>query len=442
MTEIWKLPMAEQIKAMQTGEIRVAKFVQVYLDRLEKFGGKNGLNVFSQINPHALEEAKALDAAEDKSGILFGLPILVKDNIDVAGMLTTAGSMTLQDNLAVQDAPIIENLRKAGAVILGKANMTEFANCIAEEMHDGYSSFGGQVIHAYDSAHDPSGSSTGSAVAVSAGLCAAAIGTDTSFSIVGCVMENGVTGLKPAHGSLPGNGIIPIAYLLDSAGPITRTVEDAWRVYAAMRGDGDIFLQTVKVNELRLLVNTVNDDDQSDIQRRMTQVLFDRLREAGAEMRDAEHPYQRKQLKLMRCAYAHDLEVYFAGTNAKNRTLARIIEAYKQNPVWMPYGIDILEESLGRRVDEAEYADALAERERVRSWLLQELEDYDACIMTGPTNIMHFCGLPSIAIRLGMGEDGVPRGLILYGADEKRLVAAARCMEQYTEPVVWPKGVE
>ena len=108
----------------------------------------------------------------------------------------------------------------------------------------------------------------------------------------------------------------------------------------------------------------------------------------------------------------------------------------------MPYGIDILEESLGRRVDEAEYADALAERERVRSWLLQELEDYDACIMTGPTNIMHFCGLPSIAIRLGMGEDGVPRGLILYGADEKRLVAAARCMEQYTEPVVWPKGVE
>ncbi|MBQ4085106.1 MAG: amidase, partial [Clostridia bacterium] len=173
MKELWKLSMNEQIEAMRAGTLRVEELTQVYLDRLEKYGGKDGLNVVAQINPRALEEARVLDVAADKSGALFGLPILVKDNMDVAGLYTTAGSMTLRDNLAAKDAPVIANLRKAGAVILGKANMTEFANYTASEMPNGFSSFGGQVIHAYDPARDPSGSSTGSAVAVSAGLCAA-----------------------------------------------------------------------------------------------------------------------------------------------------------------------------------------------------------------------------------------------------------------------------
>ena len=126
----------------------------------------------------------------------LGLPILVKDNIDVAGLHTTAGSLALSDSVATRDAPVIANLRRHGALILGKTNMTEFANYTGERMPNGYSSRGGQVRNAYDPTHDPSGSSTGSAVAVSARLCSAALGTDTSFSIVGCATENGVTGHK------------------------------------------------------------------------------------------------------------------------------------------------------------------------------------------------------------------------------------------------------
>ena len=439
MKQLWKLPMAEQIEGMRSGAFRVEELTKEYLDRLQKYGGKGGLNVLAQINPNALRDARELDALEDKRGALFGLPILVKDNIDVRGMLTTAGSMTLSDNLAEKDAPVIENLRKAGAVILGKSNMSEFANYTASRMPNGFSSVGGQVCHAYDRARDPSGSSTGSAVAVSAGLCAAAIGTDTSFSIVGCAQQNGVTGLKPAYGALSGDGIVPIACLLDSAGPLTRTFSDALAVYHAMRGERCVSVALAEAKDLKLCVNAFNRELQSDIQREMTDILLSRLEADGAKIEEAEHVYQPMQRALMRCAFKEDLNAYLAGTKVKNGTLERIIEAYRDNPEWMPYEIDVLEAAVDKSKEDCEYLEALKDRERVRAQMLDELADFDACVMTGPTNIMHFCGLPSLAIRLGMGSDGAPRGLILYGADEQRLHAAALCIEAYTESVAWPK---
>lgn len=439
MNEIWKIPMQEQIGWMQAGTLRVEDVARVYLERLKKYGGRDGLDVLAQVNPNVLEEARALDAQADKSGALFGLPILVKDNIDVRGLSTTAGSFALRDNVARTDAPVIANLRKAGALILGKANMTEFANYTAREMPNGYSSYGGQVIHAYDRKRDPSGSSTGSAVAVSAGLCAAAIGTDTSFSIVACAMENGVTGLKPAHGSLSGTGIVPIAYLLDSAGPITRTFADALRVYYAMRGETTILVQAADVRKLRLAVNTVNREIQSETQRRICRAFLDRLRDAGASIQETEYSYRPQQRDLMRCAFRHDLEEYLSAAGAEKRTLQEIIAAYEAEPEQMPYGIDMLRAAQESSMAEPAYGEALQERERMRAVLQEELQDCDACIMTGPTNIMHFCGFPSVALRIGMDENGMPRGVILYGTDEGRLFAAALCMEQYTELVKWPE---
>ncbi len=439
MKEPWKMPMTEQIEAMRSGAFRVEDLTKEYLDRLKKYGGKDGLNVVAQINPRALEDARVLDAAADRSGALFGLPILVKDNIDVRGLYTTAGSMTLCDNLAQKDAPVIENLRKAGAVILGKANMTEFANYTASEMPNGFCSFGGQVYHAYDRERDPSGSSTGSAVAVSAGLCAAAIGTDTSFSIVGCAAQNGVTGLKPVHGALSGDGIVPIACILDSAAPITRTLQDAILIYGAMCGENTEKVEKTETCQLRLAVNTFNRAQVSQEQLALYDRLLDKLKKDGAEVTAVEHPYQPRQRDLMRYAFREDLNVYLAQTNARNRTLEQIISAYEKHPAWMPYGIDVLEAAADKGKMDPEYRTALGERERVRAEMLEALSGFDACVMTGPTNIMHFCGLPALAIRLGMGADGNPRGMILYGADEARLHAAALCIEKYTEPVTWPK---
>lgn len=225
--------LAEEIRQRRLG---VEEVTRAFLGRIEKLGGKGGLNAVAELNEAVLAQARAMDNLKSgREGALFGLPVLIKDNIDVAGLHTTAGSLALADNRAAKDAPIVDNLRRSGALILGKTNMTEFANYTGARTPNGYSSRGGQVINAYDPQRDPSGSSTGSAVAMSAGLCAAAIGTDTSFSIVGCATDNGVTGLKPPHGALSSQGILPIARTLDSAGPITRDLRDALLVYSCMR---------------------------------------------------------------------------------------------------------------------------------------------------------------------------------------------------------------
>lgn len=442
MKEIWKTPMQAQIEAMRAGRLRAEALVQAYLERLERYGGRDGLNVLAERNPHVLEDARALDGRQKRDGVLFGLPILVKDNIDVEGLHTTAGSFALRDNLAEHDAPVIRNLRRAGALILGKANMTEFANYTSSKMPNGFSSRGGQVCSAYRKAKDPSGSSTGSAVAVSAGLCAAAIGTDTSFSVIGCAAENGVTGLKPAHGSLSGHGIVPIASLLDSAGPLTRTLEDAILVYQAMRGAPAEPVCAADAGRLRLAVNAFHKEMVSEAQMALYQGVLDVFRGAGAEIRMVIHPYQPMQKDVMRCAFRHDLEDYLAGTNAENRTLEQIVAQYEANPTQMPYGIDLLCAALESGTADPAYACALTERETARAALTESLRDFDACLMMGPTNIMHFCGLPSVALRIGMDEDGAPRGMILYGADEKRLFSAALCIERLAQPVGWPKSVE
>ena len=180
----------EICQSIANGEITAEEVTAMYLRRIEKWGGRDALNAVAQVNPYAMDEARRLDESGDRNLPLFGVPVLVKDNIDVKGMVTSAGSLALADNVATKDARIIENLRKNGAVILGKTNMTEFANYTSGKMPAGFSSYGGQVKHAYDAGVSPSGSSSGSGVAMSAGLCAAAVGTDTSFSVIHCAMGN------------------------------------------------------------------------------------------------------------------------------------------------------------------------------------------------------------------------------------------------------------
>ena len=403
-----------------------------YLRRIETYDQPCGLNSVAFFDPTSIRQAQQLDKRHDKKDLpLFGLPILIKDNIDVAGLPTTAGSCMLTDNIAVKDAPIVANLRKNGAVILGKTNMTEFAHYTSDDMPNGFSSRGGQVHCAYDANHDPSGSSTGSAVAMSAGFCAAAVGTDTCFSIVGCVTEHGVTGFKPGCGSLPGTGIIPIATTIDMAGPITKTVEDAMLVYSGM-ADKQTTVQPAHIKGLRLAVNTYGLDDLPQEERDSYQRLLDALQKDGAVVQQVCHPNSPHQRIIHRCEFREDLERYLANKKVRRGTLESIIKGYKADPeVRMPYGINILENAMEHSRDLPIYAEAMAERQKARAALLEELKDVDACIMTGGTNIMHFTGLPSIALPMCMGEDGVPLGIILYGAEERRLLAAALVIQRY-----------
>ncbi len=443
MDDLYTWTATELARAIRSRVVGVEELVLQYFRRIEKYDGPDGLNTIAEWNDDAIRTARAMDSAGvGRDGVLFGLPVLIKDNIDVAGLHTTAGSLALADNLPGSDARVVANLRRNGAIILGKTNMTEFANYTGDGMPGGYSSRGGQVKNAYDRAKNPSGSSSGSAVAMSAGFCAAAVGTDTSFSIVGCVTENGVTGLKPAFGSLSAQGIVPIAPTLDSAGPITRDLADALLVYSAMRDKPLAPVGPMLPRTMHLAVNTYQRDQVSSGQLALYEAVFDALRHDGVKISEVNHAYVPGQRDIMRCEFRHGLESYLSLTNAKRRTLAEIVEFYESDPDrMMKYGDTYLRKALddaSGKLDDPAYIDALSERRRLRGQLMESLRGYDACMMTGPTNIMHFTGLPSLALRLGIADDGTPRGMILYGADERRLFAAARTVERYCSPVALP----
>lgn len=228
----------EVAAGLESGQFTSVDLVRAYLDRIEKLSidGPH-LNAVRSINPHVFEDAAALDAERKKGkvrGPLHGVPVIIKDNIDAVGMPTTAGSIALKDSYPDSDAPLVAELKAAGAIILGKANLSEFANFITNGMPSGYSSLGGQVLNPYDASQTPSGSSSGSGVAAATGLATLTIGTETSGSILSPSQANSVVGVKPTVGLVSRTGVVPISASQDTAGPMVKTVYDAAALLSAM----------------------------------------------------------------------------------------------------------------------------------------------------------------------------------------------------------------
>lgn len=223
---------------MATGVLTARLLSQHCLDRIAAHDGK--LNAVIELNPDALDIADALDEERANGtlrGPLHGIPILIKDNIDTDDrMMTTAGSLALVGPPAPVDAFVVTKLRDAGAVILGKTNMSEWANYRSTRSSSGWSSRGGQTRNAYDPLRSPGGSSSGSAVAVAAGFCVAAIGTETDGSIISPSGMNSIVGVKPTVGIVGRTGIIPISHTQDTAGPMARSVADATQLLIAICG--------------------------------------------------------------------------------------------------------------------------------------------------------------------------------------------------------------
>ncbi|RCW49156.1 amidase family protein [Paenibacillus prosopidis] len=225
--------------AMESGLLSSEELVKIYLDRISRYDIK--INSILEINPEAVEMAKALDEERKEKGSrgrLHGIPILLKDNIDTHDkMHTSAGSVALADSFAAKDSFVALQLRSAGAVLLGKANMTEWANFMSDTMWAGYSSRGGLVLNPYGPGElFIGGSSSGSAASVAANLGAAAIGTETSGSIISPSSQTSLVGIKPTIGLVSRSGIIPITHSQDTAGPMARTVTDAAIILGALTG--------------------------------------------------------------------------------------------------------------------------------------------------------------------------------------------------------------
>lgn len=232
---------AELQEKMDSGELTSRRLAELYLERIQEID-KSGpyINSVIEINPDALEIADTLDAerkAGKTRGALHGIPILIKDNIDTNDrMQTTAGSLALEGNIAEKDAFVVRQLRKSGALILGKTNLSEWANFRGKRSVSGWSSRGGLTRNPYALDRSACGSSSGSGAAVAANLCAAAVGTETDGSIICPSQTNGIVGIKPTLGTISRSGIIPIAHSQDTAGPMARTVADAAILLGAMTG--------------------------------------------------------------------------------------------------------------------------------------------------------------------------------------------------------------
>ncbi|MGN6178196.1 MAG: amidase [Mucilaginibacter sp.] len=240
--ELNEMTVDELQQKMANNEYTSHKITQLYIDRInsiDKAGPK--LNAVIALNPGALDMANAMDNERAKGkvrGPLHGIPVLIKDNINTKdNMPTTAGSLALADNFVKTDAFIINKLREAGAVILGKTNLSEWANFRSTRSCSGWSSKGGQTKCPYILDRNPSGSSAGTGSAVSANLCAIGIGTETDGSVVSPSSVNGIVGIKPTVGLLSRTGIIPISKTQDTAGPMTRTVKDAAILLGILAGE-------------------------------------------------------------------------------------------------------------------------------------------------------------------------------------------------------------
>ncbi|MBM3837388.1 MAG: amidase [Verrucomicrobia bacterium] len=347
---------ADLQRAMQSGKESSVSLVKSFLRRIEEIDQHGpSVNSVIELNPDALAIARALDKerkAKGARGPLHGLPVLIKDNIDTHDrMMTTAGSLALLGSIAPQDSFVAQKLREAGTVILGKTNLSEWANFRGNRSTSGWSGRGGQTKNPYALDRNPSGSSSGSAVAVSANLCAAAIGTETDGSIVSPSTVCGIVGLKPTVGLISRSGIIPISHTQDTAGPMTRTVRDAAIVLSALTGvdprdaatessQGKAardYTQFLDPNGLRgARLGVARRYFQSSISEKVLNAALEELKRLGAvlvDFTDELSRYGAAEREVMLYEFKAGLNAYFAslGPKAPVRTLQDVIEFNERN---------------------------------------------------------------------------------------------------------------
>jgi len=439
---------AEMQSAIKAKKISYRELVTEYMGRIAQFDScENGLNSVMEINPDALQLAQLMDENKaPKTGQpLYGIPILLKDNINTADkMRTSAGSHALADNFASSDAVVAQHLRRSGALFLGKANMTEFANYMTKNMPGGYSSRGGQVMHPYNREGKPSGSSTGSGVAVAANLCAVSVGTETCGSVIAPSIANGIVGIKPTAGLLSGGGIIPISNTLDTAGPMARTVTDAAILLGAMGAGKDYAhdLDSASVKGLRVGVYGVADESDEEYSACFEQVLSE-LEKAGTIItRNVDPVPNSKWSEVGRIIAVYEfkrsMEYYLSGAHSKMKALSDIIKFnLDHKEQCLQYGQTVLLECFeaSGRLIEPEYLQALRQRETVIRDFHQLFDgnSFDILFYAGMYSaIAPTAGFPAGTIPVGLRKNGLPVGLnfIARPHDETKLIRAMYAAER------------
>jgi amidase len=471
--ELIEITIDEVQAKMRSGELTSQRLVEMYLERIKHVDEKTRSVI--ETNPDALTIAKQLDAERKRGRVrsaLHGIPILIKDNIDTADkMRTTAGSLALVDApVPKQDAFVVQRLRKAGAVIIGKTNLSEWANFRSTKSISGWSGRGGQTNNPYFLDQNPCGSSSGSGVAVSANLAAAAVGTETNGSVICPALTNGVVGIKPTLGLVSRSGIIPIAHTQDTAGPMARTMTDAVILLGAIVGrdkadaitaeaakhggrDYTKFLDADGLKGARLGV-VMQYTTRPELKEYFGKYI-ETLRNAGATLVDVTFtPDYSKladdRLNVLEYEFKTDLAKYLNARGAKYKSLDDLIKFNDENKEKeMPkFGQELFLQSRAKgELTDKTYVDALAKikkatREDGIDAVLAK-DKLDALV--GPTSgaawsIAAVAGYPYITVPIGLREN-TATGMGFFGRafSEPSLIKYAYAFEQKTKGRTAPK---
>lgn len=436
-------------KDLEDGSYSVIELIETYLERIKVIDmSSRGLNSVLEVNPDAVKIAMDLDRKiqrKEKKGLLFGVPILVKDNINTGDkMHTSAGSLSLADSNSLEDAPCIKLLRNQGAVILGKTNMTEFANYMTKGMPGGYSSRGGQVVHPYNRDDSPWGSSSGSAVSVTANLCTVSIGTDTSNSIIAPALKNGIVGYRPPSGTISQKGMIPISITLDTVGPMARTVEDAAITYAAMSGQQPYrsLMKTLKGRHVG-----INEYDMERLpfeEHKKLQAVIKAIKKSGATLHRLSVPPTKNVMEFMRYEFKYAINHYLKELkHPRIHNLRDIIQYNIEHPEeTLNYGQYYLSEAEERTIgdlSENEYKLLLEQREMDIRHVSEKISGLDALLLPCGTNIGPYTGIPEVTIPCGTTSFGKPYGICILSLYETRLWDVAYWIEKNVGERVIPK---
>jgi len=486
--ELEEMTMAEMQRWMAAGRFTARYLVERYIERVEALDweGPATRNVL-ELNPDALEIAERLDTerrSKGPRGPLHGIPVIVKDNIDTADkMMTTAGSYALLGSRAKRDAFLVERLRAAGAIILGKANLSEWANFRGSHSSSGWSGRGGQGKNPYVLDRNPCGSSSGSGASVSANYCAGAVGTETNGSILCPSSANSVVGIKPTVGLVSRSGIIPIAHSQDTAGPMARTVADAAALLSAMTGIDDRdpatresrghvqpdytrFLDPDGLRGARIGLPRERYFGFSEEADRLMEEAIQALRDAGAEIIDpADIPnageINRPSYQVLLYEFKADLNKYLAGLgpSAPVKTLEEIIafnEAHRDLELKYFGQEQMLRAQEKGPLTEQEYLESLEKAKRLAGpeGIDAVMEEHQLDALAAPTgsppwpidlvngdNYMGgssspaaIAGYPNISVPAGC-VFGLPVGISFFGRawSEPALIRIAYAFEQATQ---------
>ena len=469
-TSLKPLVLEQDIPTIQeniaNGKLSYELLTKFYLYRIRKFDRENPLSLNSVIalNPNVIEEARKADKTkfEVAPHAIFGMPILLKDNINTSGMATTAGAVALKENKA-EDAFIVKQLKSKGALILGKANLSEWAYFFCGECPSGYSAVGGQTLNPYGRRIiDTGGSSSGSGVAVAANFCVAAVGSETAGSILSPASQNSVVGLKPTVGLLSRTGIIPISSTLDTAGPMTKNVIDNAIMLDALFGEDETDSKSFMIlwnsgfytNELE--IENLNGKRFGLVKGLLEDELFKKatetLKSLGAEIVEIEE--QKVDLpnflRLLNLDMKTDLPNYMessANETIAMRTVSDIMKFNKEDSLKrMPYGQNLFKgivddegnaTFLGRikdtlKINGLQYFNVPMTTHKLDGFL--SINNYHAAFAA-------VAEYPAITIPMGYNEKGEPEGLTIIASrlQERQLLQWAYVYEQTSKKRITPK---